>query len=136
LAFIEQGTKAIEPHNTAHAGAQFGAIKRLADKIVGTGINALQARCLIIECGHEHNWDEIHAWIGTQAATDLKAIHTRHHHIKQHQIGHMRVGQIKRLGAITRQQDAIVFGAEHCRQCFAPVGLIINDQYRGTCGHQ
>jgi hypothetical protein len=90
-ALREQSAIAANAHDRLHAQAQLGAGVGLGDEVVRAGGNALQPRVAVIERGNQQHRNFGRERVGTEAATDFKAVHAGHHDIEHDQVGqHLR----------------------------------------------
>ena len=122
-----QAAIAVEARDRLHAGAQFGAIKRFGQKIVGAGGQPLQLGGAIIQRRHHHNRHFGQGRVGAQPAADFIAIHAGHHHVEQDQVRAQGVRQLQGLRPILRQHQFVIVVEQGGLHCAAPGGIVIDD---------
>ena len=108
-------------------------IKRLGDKIIRPSLNALNARATVIKCRYQDNRNLGQPPIGAQPPADLKAIHHRHHHIEQDEIGGQGLGLLERVKAIGGKSQLIGRRLQKRLQNLAPGLRIVNNQDHTFC---
>ena len=77
----------LQAHKAAHAREQRGIVHRLGEKIVGARVQAGDAVGRLVQRGHHHHRHMGGLGIGLDAAADFEAVHARHHHVEQNDIG-------------------------------------------------
>ena len=77
----------LDAQQRAHAREQLGRVDRLAEEVVGAGVEALDALLGRIERGDQHDRQHRLRRVGADRAADVVAAHARHHHVEQHQVG-------------------------------------------------
>ena len=73
-------------------GEQRGVVDRLGEEIVGAGLEPAHAVGCFRERGHHHHRNVGGAGIGLEALAGLEAVHARHHHVEQDEIGTLFLG--------------------------------------------
>ena len=72
---------AVQAGNGAHARQQLGGIKRLADEVIGPGLQPEQPRGVVVERRHQQHGHQAQPVIAAQPPARLKAIQAGHHHV-------------------------------------------------------
>jgi hypothetical protein len=90
----------------ADAGQQDGRPQRLGDVVGGPQREAVLLVLVVDPGGDEDHRDVAGRLVGLQALDDFVAVHLRHHHVEQDQVG-------AGLGGGDLQRDGAGFGGEH-----------------------
>ena len=124
----------------AHAGEQLGLVERLRDEVVGARLERAPL-LLLARRGDHHHRQERGRRIGAQAAADLVAVESRHHHVEQHEVDVARRQPRQRLLARGRRGDRVAARLEHRPQQPHVLRQIVDDEDHGrssasTCAGQ
>ena len=73
----------------------------------------------------------------TMRAGRLDAVHDRHLHVHEHDVGAQLAGQPHGLGAVVRLTDhlEVVLDREDEREAGAHELLVVDEEHAGGCGH-
>ena len=77
----------LDAQQRAHAREQLGLAHRLAEEIVGAGVEALGALLGRVERGDEDDRQHRVRRVGADLAADVVAAHAGHHHVEQDEVG-------------------------------------------------
>ena len=117
----------------AHAGADLGqellAAHRLLEIIVGAAVEPLDAVRSTVERRDQHHLTAAGPRVGLQLAADLEAVHARHHHVEQHDVGHRFVRQRQRGRTVRRAAHPVTARRQIALQQFAVAGVVVDDQH-------
>ncbi len=69
------------------------------------------------------------AGIGPQRRHQGQPVQSRHHHVADHQVGHVGADGLQRLLAVGDGVDAVAGATQQPGQVFAHVGVVVGDQY-------
>ena len=89
----------LDAQQRAHPREQLGLADRLAEEIVGAGVEALGALLGRVERGDEDDRQHRVRRVGADRAADVVAAHARHHHVEQDEVGPLGGKHGKRFGA-------------------------------------
>ena len=100
----------------------------LVQKIVGAGFKPLHSVLGLVERGHHDDRHMRGARIGLQRRAHLKPRHVRHHHVEEHEVDALLVGDLERLAAAHRRAHVEIFGLQARLQEPHVGGDIIDDE--------
>ncbi len=92
---LHGGVEVLDPEEGAHARSQLGHVDGLGEKVVGPGVEPLDALARGVEGGdHDHGEHGV-LGIGADPPAHLVAVHPRHHHVEENEIGTLRLDLIE-----------------------------------------
>ena len=110
----------LEPHERRHACLQFLGIERLADEVVGAGLEAANLVLARVQAGDERDGDQSRLGRLLQSGADLESVDAGHLDVEQHEID----------VTITKRGDG--FGARRHRHDF--IATVSSATARATRG--
>jgi hypothetical protein len=109
-----------------HPGQQLTRAEGLDQVVVGAGLQPLAPR-LLAGPGREHDHRQsAQRCIAADGGQELEAVHLRHHHVGQQEVGPGAADRGQRLRAVAHQLH-LVAGLEHPTQVLAHVGVVVRD---------
>ena len=107
---------------------QFLALEWLDQVVVGTGIEALDARLHGVASGEHQNRDVVGL---AQRLRHLDPVESRKPEIEDHQIRQERVGQIQRAHPVAGDLDLVALHSERPLEHMCDRDVIFDDQHAG-----
>ncbi len=106
---------------------------RLRDVVDGADGEALGLVSHLAHRGHEDHGDAARGGVGLEPATDLVAVHPRHHHVQKHEV-RLRLSRcpLESLLAV-RGHEGPVVRLQQAHQQVDVHPLVVDDQDRGLC---
>ena len=120
---------ALDAQQRADARPQLGRVERLADEIVGAGLDPADAARGVVERRDEHDRNEPRGRILLDRPTRLEPVDVRHHHVHQDEIGRLGANEPQRFGAVGSRPHGVAVGRQ---QRFDQPGIardVIDDQH-------
>ena len=99
-----------QPHQAAHARKQRGIVERLGQEVVGPGVQPLQPVAGLVERRHHDDGNMGRRRLALEAATDIEAVHARHHHVQQDDVGLAALADRQGVGPVERGHDVEILG--------------------------
>ena len=126
LGAVERVVHGLQPQSRAHARNQLDPVDRLAHEVVGAGLQRQDPVVRVVERGQHHDRQKPSSGPGLDAPADLVAVHARHLHVEQDQVGRLPVDGGKRGKAVLgRPQPAVKIRKEGLDE--RPVDLAVVD---------
>ena len=111
----------------AHAQEKLVLFKRLQDVVVGAATDGFERRGDVVD-RRDHNDGHVGVKL-THPFQKLDAIHLRHDHVAQNQVGSGAFDVFLRNAAVVRHRAAVAFGFEHRRNDFSNRFFVVHDKY-------
>ncbi len=113
----------LRPHPSEYLAAGEG----LDQVVVDSCREPIDAGLLPCACGEHHHRNRHRTLICSQLAKQLESVEVRHHHVSQHQVGHVRSGGCQRLHPVLYHLDRPVF-LEEPAEIVAQVGIVVRHE--------
>jgi hypothetical protein len=102
----------LEPYEAAHARHERGVVEGLRQEIVGAGVEPLEAVARLVERGHHHDRQMRRERRVLEPPADLEAVHVRHHHVEEDDIGKALLADRERVRAVHGGGDVEILGRQ------------------------
>jgi hypothetical protein len=119
----------------AYARDQLGLIDRFRQEVVGARLDALDSLLVRVERGHQYHRKDTGARVLPDAPADLVAIHARHHHVQEHEIGLPFLDALQGLGAGGGSRHLVALRGQKIREKLDVERRVIDDEDSGRFGH-
>jgi hypothetical protein len=116
----------LEPREISDPLHERDVVDWLGQKVVGPRLEPLHPVSRLIERRDDDHRYVLRAQLGFDAAAGLEAIHTRHHHIEQHDIHALAQADLQRLPRAPRRARLEILGGE-ARLEQLPIGVDVVD---------
>jgi hypothetical protein len=123
---LELVGEVLEAQLRANARAQHRLVEGLGQEVIGAGLNAALAVLAVIEAGEHCHWDERGAPVLLDRAAHAEAVHPRHRHIEQHQVGRLARDDLKRLVAVGGDQRLVTLALQETHEDIAHHWVVVN----------
>ncbi len=117
-----------QPHERAHAREQSRVVDRLGEEIVGAGVETCDAVGRLVERRHHDDGHVRGFGIRLDAAADFEAVHARHHHVEEHDIGRLGGDAFERLFATVCGDDLEILGRQLRLEQLDVGEYVVNDE--------
>jgi len=107
------------------AGQKLLPIEGLAQKVIGTGLDTLDALLGCLKRRDHHNRNQDRPSVGLEAPANLVSVELRHDHVEEDQIGRFRRDTDQRLLTVLRRGNLVAFGGQLILQAFAIQGAVV-----------
>ena len=125
----------LQPDQRAHPREQRNVVDRLGQEIVGAGLEAAQPVGDVGQGGDHDDRNVGGAPVGLQLAADFEAVHARHHHVEQDDVGRLGIGEFEGARGRYRRSRHIEIFARQLGFEQLDVGFdVVNNQ--DSAGHQ
>ncbi len=118
----------LQPRQRADARDQDDVGDRLGEEIIGAGFEAANAIGRAVECGDDHDRNEMGGRVGLEPAADLETVHVWHHDVEQDDVAFRTRTDVERLGAVASRQHVEIFGRQAGFQQLDVRGNVIDDK--------
>ena len=120
-----------ELQERTHAQQQLEPIDGFGEEVVGARLEPQVLLLLLGQRRHQQHRQERLASPLLDLLADVIAVHSRHHHVEEHEIHLLCLEQVQRRRSVRRFQHAVL-AAEHRAQQRPVVILVVDDQDRGA----
>ena len=124
----------LDAQQRAHAREQLGLAHRLAEEVVGAGVEALGALLGRVERGDEDDRQHRVRRVGADRAAHVVAAHAGHHHVEQDEVGPLGGEHGERLGARGRGAGAVALRREQVGEQLDVQRDVVDDEDLGAGG--
>ena len=119
----------LEPQQIPHPNRELGTVDRLAQKLLGAGLEAAHPGVAIVERSDHDHGNVLGGGVRLDGFGQLVAVHPGHHDVEQDQVGRLALHHDERLFSAARGHQEKAFRAEHRLQQLAVVPLVVDDQH-------
>ena len=117
----------LDAEQRADARPELGRVERLADEVVGAGLNPTDAARGVVERRHEHDRNEPRGRILLDRSTGFEAVDVRHHHVHQEEIGRLGSNDPQCFGAVSDRSHGVAVGRKERFDQSGIAGHVIDD---------
>ena len=121
----------LDAQQRAHPREQLVLAHRLAEEVVGAGVQALGALLGRVERRHQDDRQHRVRRVGADRAADVVAAHSRHHHVEQDEIGRLGGDRRQRLGAGGRGGRAVALHRQQVGEQLDVQRNVVDDEHAG-----
>jgi hypothetical protein len=121
----------LDAQQRLHPGHELLLVHRLRKEVIRAGLQTLDTLVMGIERRDHDHRQNLRLVPGTDRSAYLVAVHLRHHHVEQHEVGRAGVDLLQRLAARARGGDFVPLDAQRIGQQFRVQRLVIDDQDPG-----
>jgi len=125
----------LAPQSALHTGDQFALVHGFAEHVVGATLDGPGPVLDALEGGHDHHRDQAGGGALAQRPADGKAVHDRHGHVQQNEIGGIGDRFLQCFDAIAGAGRLIAETPEHVLEILHDLRLIIDDKDPGDTAH-